>query len=204
MNSITMQPHLPTLSRFLCFIVLALLISCKGDDGAIGPAGPKGDTGAAGTNGTDGTAGATGAQGPKGDIGTANVIYSAWLTASLFNDSTVDNTLVKVGHLRAPEITADILSKGDIHVYFDYGAGTFPLPYTSNAGGKPNTIAFWPKLGKIIPYRFTHDNSNSVGLSTLLKYRYVIIPGGVAAAGRTTAVNFSDYNEVCEYYGIPK
>ncbi len=117
----------------------------------------------------------------KGDVGppgTANVIYSDWKTATGFKDSTIDNSNLKIGHLAAPELTAEIVQKGSIQVYFTYGGGNFVLPYTSNAGGKSNVITFIPKAGDIIITRFTTDNSNSVTLSTLLQYRYVLIPGG--------------------------
>jgi hypothetical protein len=32
-------------------------------------------------------------------------------------------------------------------VYFTFGEGIFPLPYTSYAGGKANTISFIPNVG---------------------------------------------------------
>lgn len=142
-----------------------------------------------GTNGTNGTNGATGPQGPQGpqgDAGTANVFYSNWIYATNFNDVTVDNTLMKGGDLAAPGVTASMVTSGVILVYFTYGSGTFPLPYTSFAGGKANVISFYPRLTSsggqkdqtIMIGRFTLDNSNTVALSTLLQYRYILIPGG--------------------------
>lgn len=116
--------------------------------------------------------------GPEGPPGTANVIYSDWKVATGFKDSIVDNSNVKVGHLAAPELTAEIVQKGSVQVYFTFGGGTFVLPYTSNAGNKSNVISYIPKTGDIVVTRFTSDNSNSVNLSTLLQYRYVLIPGG--------------------------
>jgi hypothetical protein len=177
------MPKLPQLvvASLLC---LLLFNACSKD----GPTGLKGDTGAAG---------ATGAAGQNGNAG---VIYSSWMYAHSFNDSTVDNSAIKVGYVDAPKLTATILNSGEVKVYFTYGGGTFILPYTSNAGGKPNTISFTPMLSKILMYRFTFDNTNSVALSTLLQYRYVIIPGGVAA--RTgTKVNWDNYAEVAAYLG---
>jgi hypothetical protein len=89
-------------------------------------------------------------------------------------------------------------------VYFTYGGGTFVLPYTSNAGGKPNTISFTPMLNKILITRFTHDNSNSVALSTLLQYRYIIIPGGVSGGRQAAPPDYGNYAAVCKYYNIPE
>lgn len=137
--------------------------------------------------------GAKGDKGDQGDPGTANVIYSSWVYATNFSDSTIDNSSLKVGYVKASALTTAILNSGTVLVYFTYGGGTFTLPYTSNAGSKPNTISYTPMLGKILITRFTHDNSNSVALSTLLQYRYILIPGGVSTLGN---VDLNDYQAV--------
>lgn len=175
---------------FICsFVMLLVLAGCqKGDPGTTGPAGPAGPDGPAG---------------PQGPVGTANVIYSSWVYATNFKDSTVDNSLVKVGYVAAKSLSSTILSSGTVIVYFTFGAGNFVLPYTSNAGNKPNTIAFIPALNKIIITRFTHDNSNSVSLSTVLQYRYILIPGGISG-GRGPLPDYNDYAAVCKYYNIPE
>lgn len=174
---------------FLMMIVAAtfggmLLLNCKGDDGAVGP------------------------------MGNANVIYSEWVYATGFNDSVSDNSNVKVGYIKDSLITDSVMNYGVVFMYMNYGAGPMQLPYTSYAGGKASTISFWLKPGKLIPYRFTHDNSNGVNLSTLLKYRYIIIPANVSdsvaranANGRVASsgvagLDYSDYSAVCKYYGI--
>lgn len=204
-------------------------ISLKGAAGAAGAAGSKilSGTGApAATVGINGdyyldkstynlygpkTAGAWGAAlslqgpaGPQGPAGTANVIYSTWKYATSFNDTTIDNSALKAGYVAAPSLSTTILNSGTVIVYFTYGGGTFVLPYTSNAGGKPNTISFTPMFNKILITRFTHDNSNSVALSTLLQYRYVIIPGGVSGGRQAAHPDYSDYTAVCRYYNIPE
>jgi hypothetical protein len=158
-----------SLKKLTCGIFFLALIAC------LIPACKKGDTGPAG------------ATGPAGPAGSPNVMYSSWVYATGFNDSTIDNSSLKVGYVAAPAIVDSILQKGLVLVYFTYGGGTFTLPYTSNAGGKPSTISFTPMLGKILVYRFTHDNSNSIALSTQLQYRYIIVPGGVATSSFTEA-----------------
>jgi hypothetical protein len=55
-------------------------------------------------------------------------------------------------------------------------------------------------LGKILVYRFTLDNTNSVALSTVLQYRYVIIPGGTTAR-KAININWDNYAEVATYLG---
>ncbi|PUZ24290.1 collagen-like protein [Chitinophaga costaii] len=185
-----------SVTLFVCFLTI---ISC-GKTGPEGPAGPQGTTGEKGDKGD------TGEQGAIGATGTANVIYSNWVYATNFNDSTIDNSVLKIGYVAAPSLTTNILNSGTVIVYFTYGGGTFVLPYTSNAGGKPNTISFTPMLKKILITRFTHDNTASVVLSTLLQYRYIIIPGGVSG-GRQKDVfqnlDWHNYSQVKAFFGLP-
>lgn len=116
----------------------------------------------------------------KGATGTANVIYSAWNYADNYRDSTIDGTYEEIATLLAPSLTAADLSTATIEVFFTFGAGDFPLPYTSYAGDKGSTISFIPKSGQIIITRFTFDNSASIPMSSVLQFRFVIIPGGVS------------------------
>ena len=176
--------------QLMLFVVSILLFSACSKEGPQGPAGAAGETGAPG---------ATGPAGATGPEGSTDVIYSKWMYAHTFGDSTIDNSAIRVGYIDAPKLTTAILNSGEVKVYFSYGGGTFILPYTSNAGGKPNIISFTPMLNKLLLYRFTFDNSNSVALSTLLQYRYAIIPGGVAAR-KNTGVNWDNYAEVAAYY----
>ncbi|WP_224746674.1 hypothetical protein [Mucilaginibacter rigui] len=134
--------------------------------------------------------------------GTANVIYSGWNYAVNFRDTTADNSAVKAADLLAPTLSTDILNKGTVQVYFDFGGGVYALPYTSNAGGKLNTMAYWPRLKHFIITRFTADNSNSVALSSILQYRYVIIPGGTAVSV-AKKVDINNYEAVKRAYNIP-
>jgi hypothetical protein len=144
---------------------------------------------------------ATNLKGSNGAPGTANVIYSGWNYATNFRDTTADNTDLHAGDLSAPKLTSAILNSGTVQVYFTFGGGVYTLPYTSYAGGKLNTMSYWPRLGHFIITRFTADNSNSVALSTLLQYRYVIIPGGITADA-AKHVNLNDYEAVRKYYRI--
>lgn len=132
-------------------------------------------------------------RGSQGPAGTANVIYSNWMYATNLRDTTIDASALKIADIAAPQLTADIINKGEMYIYFSFGGGVFTLPYTSYAGGKQNTISFIPVIGKFIITRFTADNSGSVSLSSVLQYRYILIPGGVAA---TANVNMNDYNAV--------
>ncbi|SHM69451.1 hypothetical protein [Flavobacterium chilense] len=167
----------------LLFVAISA-ISCSSDDGK------------------DGVDGATGATGPAG---TANVIYSAWLTAPTAVAETIDGTSGLSTSINAPELSADILAKGTILVYMSFGSGTYTLPYTSTAGGFVNTVTAISSLQKIKLFRFRHDGVGTVGLPTSLSWRYILIPGGVAAAtSKQTQPDYSKmtYEEVCARFNI--
>ena len=163
----------------LCLISL-FSVSCSSDDGA------------------DGEPGAPGA------AGTANVIYSAWINAPTAVAETVDGTSGMSTSLTVPQLSEDIVSKGTVLVYVSFGSGSFSLPYTSTAGGFVNTITAVSSLKKIKLFRFRHDQAATVNIPTSLSWRYILIPGGVAAA---TAKNKPDYTkmsyeEVCAHFNI--
>ncbi len=146
--------------------------------------------------------------GPQGKPGTANVIYSNWASAvaTSFKDSIIDNSNLKIARVNAPELVDSIINKGTLLVYCMFGSTIEPLPYTSFAGGKINTIAFLPTSKSIVITRFTHDNTNSINLSSSLQYRYIIIPGGVVSGGRMAKSDYKSmtYEEVCKELGIPQ
>lgn len=139
----------------------------------------------------------------KGKTGTANVLYSGWNSATNLRDTTADGSKLKAVDLLAPALTTDVLEKGMVQVYFNFGSGVYPLPYTSNAGGLQNIISYLPRLKHFIITRFAFDNSGSVSLPSSLQYRYVIIPGGVAAPTAAKKPNLNNYEEVKRYYNIP-
>ena len=177
-----------TLKTIFTILLVALsTISCSSDDGK---------DGIDGTNGTNGTNGAT---------GTANVIYSAWITAPTAVAETIDGTSGMSTSINAPELSEDILAKGTILVYVSFGSGTYTLPYTSTAGGFVNTITAISTAKKIKLFRFRHDAGGTVNLPTTLSWRYILIPGGVAAAtSKTAKLDYSkmSYEEVCARFNI--
>lgn len=171
------------------FLLAIFTISCSSDDG---------------TDGVDGTNGVDGAVGATGPAGTANVIYSAWLTAPTAVAETIDGTSGLSTSIAAPQLSSDILSKGTILVYVSFGTGTYTVPYTSTAGGFVNTITAISTVQKIKLFRFRHDQGGTVGLPTSLNWRYILIPGGVAATAKTAKLDYSkmSYEEVCARLNI--
>lgn len=172
-----------------------------GQDGADGQDGEDGSQIYAGTGSPDVSLGVTGdyyldkadyeLYGPKTGSGwerpislkgTANVIFSSWTTLdSAVRDSTIDGSKIRVGDINAPQLSQEILDQGVINVYMRFFGSEYMLPHTGYAGGAANVLDFLPRLNTLLITRFTMDNSGSTGFNSSLEFRYVIIPGGVAA-----------------------
>lgn len=164
----------------------------------------KGDTGPAGEKGDKGDTGATGATGAAGKAGSANVIYSPWIDVTFnavdtFFEASID----------APKIVDSIIQKGEVKVFWNINTATSPaivsLPYQDNGliFGANDFFAF-PiiQTGKIFiesTYNISTRPSNSDPNVKAWQFRYVIIPGGVAAR---TATNWNDYKQVQQYLGL--
>lgn len=205
----------------------------KNDDGwgtpisLQGPAGEDGEDGSqihSGTGSPDASLGVVGdyyldkdnfdLYGPKTDSGwgtpinlkgTANVIYSSWTTLdSAVRDTTIDGSDMKVSHIDAPQLSQEILDQGVVNVYMEFSDDIYPLPYTGYAGGASNVMDFLPRLNKLFITRFTMDNSASVGFNSSLEFRYVLIPGGVAAKSKMSKdqIKKMPYSEVKKRFGI--
>jgi hypothetical protein len=138
----------------------------------------------------------------KGPAGSSEILYSGWTYAKAFSDTTVDNSALKVGYITAKTLTTSILNSGTVLVYVTYGGSVFPLPYNSFAGSKNNTINYMPLFNRIVITRFTADNSKSVVLSTILQYRYVIIPSGKLVSSMPK-IDLNNYELVKKTFNIP-
>lgn len=133
----------------------------------------------------------------RGATGTANVIYSGWMSfPQSQRDTSIDGTLYKVNHIPVPRLTQSLVDQGLIMVYYLFQNSVHPLPYTSDAGAgvgpaKTSTISYLPKPGRILITRYTHDNSASIGFGSI-QFRYVIVPGGVVATLQNKNIDLND------------
>jgi hypothetical protein len=192
----------------------SLLVKCKkGDDGPIGPAGEKGATGAAGANGANGTNGATGATGPAGATGTANVIYSDWITPAAYTRTTIFSTYNFTYDIAASKITQAVLDKGTVLVYGKL-AGYNPLiwptgqvsvlpiviNYLSGTTPEIDTWSARTTVGKI-QIHMTNNNNVYPDISNAHSFRYVIIPGSILTTA-TTKINLKNYAEVKQAFHL--
>lgn len=191
----------------LCMLVMVLFVSCskEGPAGATGPAGPAGAAGAAGPAGPAGVPGAA---------GTANVIYSAWLDVSYAID-TIITTVTPQGTFRdtsyyalipAPKLTADLLNRGDVKIYWNQNTATnpvvVPLPFF-NGGVIINPFFFINQAGAGTIELDANANFSTGTLTGNIKYfqyRYILIPGGTTARNM---IDWNDYNAVKAYLKIP-
>jgi len=132
--------------------------------------------------------------GPKVDTGVANAIYSPWLDVTL----TSQGDTVFYKDIDAPKLTKDVLDKGEIKVYFNWGTpaqpDVTPLPYFD--GGYLIQPSF--SVGKISIFSNVPASTNAS--TKQYQYRYILIQGSVPAR---SAVNLNDYKTVKEYYNIP-
>ncbi|MEC5146570.1 hypothetical protein [Chitinophaga sp. 212800010-3] len=185
------------LSSFLVLAFIVFTIACS-KNGAQGPAGPTGPAGAAGA------AGPAGPAGPKGDTGAANVIYSAWLDVKY--DTTRDTANRPIGFeavISAPKLTSTILSNGIVNVYFNLNTAAqpaiTPLPYVD----AQVFINFVSAAGKIyLASNLDASTGTTSAGAKIWQYRYVLVPGGVAARGSSSSVNWKDYQSVRKYLGL--
>ena len=145
-----------------------------------------------------------GAIGPAGPAGTANVIYSNWASAPVATAATIDGTSGNTTSITATQLNQDILDKGTVLVYGKFATTVFALPYTSTAGGSANTLTYFPELNNIKLFRFKHDGSGGVSISTSVQFRYILIPGGIVTTGKQAQPDFKKmaYSEVCKYLKI--
>lgn len=182
-------------------------LGVPGPQGGQGPEGTQGEQGPAGPQGQQGPGGAEGSEGQdgqQGETGTANVIYSDWIDGG-FETDIADG--FDAFNITAPEVTQTILDSGVILVFAKSNSNTvYPLPVTFFLTLNEN---YWYRvisLGIISVGVEAVENNNAIGNPFLNnQFRYVIIPGGVAASGKSS-IGFSKmtYEEVVAYFDIPE
>ena len=170
-----------------------LIIASCSKEGPTGPAGATGATGAAGA------AGAAGATGPKGDTGVANVIYSAWIdVTTTYTVSTTTGDTTWFAGVAAPKLDLNMLTKGEIKVYYNFDAATDPfivsLPYFD--GDIFNVYFELQQIDLLATFNFATVTQAGVKTGQL---RYILIPGGKAAR---SAINWNNYAEVKKYLNL--
>jgi len=187
-------------------IVLCLsifLVSCSGDDGAIGPQGPEGEQGLQGD------------QGDQGEAGTANVIYSDWIGVSFVGVGALETNIQPLAIFSPNELNIDqdvVLVYGKRDGGSDFFEGIYALPYFfSNQNEYYGFVFEAGAVNSSLQVRVSSTDGGSNLFTFFNSFRYVIIPGGQAAGGRS-ASNKSQadyyaklsYKEITALFNIPE
>ncbi|MDN5284539.1 MAG: hypothetical protein JWR38_813 [Mucilaginibacter sp.] len=141
----------------------------------------------------------------QGPAGTANVIYSDWITPTTYTQTTIFGTIHFSSIITAAKITQDILDKGTVIVYgklSGYNPIIWPvdnvaqlpiiITYMSGANSNIDTWSGITSLGQI-QIDLTSSLNAYGSISNAHSFRYVIIPGGVHI---TANINFKNYAQV--------
>lgn len=200
---------------FNLLIVISLIsLSCS-EDGPAGPAGPSGPAGVAGPTGATGATGAT---------GTANVIYGEWFTPATYEATTIFGMKHFAHTLTVPEFTQEVLDSGAVLVYAKL-QGYNPLIWPHDQVGQlALTITYlsgssvydtWSAFAAEGSLKIDFVNSNNIytSISNAHQFRYIVIPGGVAASAGGRVAQFDEtlarlramsYEEAMAVLGIPE
>ncbi|MDR8390240.1 collagen-like protein [Aliifodinibius sp. S!AR15-10] len=177
-----------TIFKYLVIIIssisLFFAIGCEGPEGPTGPRGEQGE------------------QGPEGPPGAANVIYSEWITLSDLeapSDTTVLGRTYSKWEIPASELTQEIIDQGTILVYFALEGVVLPLP-TTFGGENPIYITFAPFQPGTLSILAQNLDNTAHNLEANVQFRYVLIPAETAA--KQKQLDFSNYHETMEFYGI--
>ena len=199
---------------FNALIITALVIGCSpedGEDGAIGPQGPQGEQGPQGPQGEpgqDGQDGAQGEQGEQGEPGTANVIYSDWIPVDYILNGAQETNLMGLEVFSSSEldpITDVVLVYGqrDADSADD---GIYPLPFILASQDEYYGYGLFDVTGGTgLQARVNTLDGGTNVFTFFTEYRYVVIPGGNPASGKSS-VDYTkmSYEEITQLFNIPE
>ena len=139
--------------------------------------------------------------------GTANVIYSSWTEFETSNWSSLQTVYSDFREypVQAPQIDDDIVNQGVVLVYISFAccSDVDPLPVVIDNNNK---VRFDYLTGEIQIKRSNYpDATGDPGtFGSGNEFRYVIIPGGVAAKSKMSKKQLKEmsYQEVKKRFGI--
>lgn len=147
-------------------------------------------------------------KGAKGDPGTANVIYSDWVTPSTYTKTTIFGTVYFTADIAASKVTQAILDQGTVIVYGKlngYNPVIWPTDQVANLpisitymSGVVSNIDVWSALNTVGSIRISLTSStNAYGsISNAHQFRYIIIPGGVHTLSNVNSKNYDEVKQV--------
>ena len=174
-------------------LCVAMLMACTPEDG---PKGEKGDKGDKGEQGQTGPVGPAGPQGPQGIPGNAGVMMYTYGTRT-FSQTTTYEFPVNSTDLRNSLVYAYFNTTGS----WQYAQGIgYNAQYEIQVyldGGTPNS-------GYRVLLRNVGATTMYTANVTWQAFRIIVVP--IPAANiitRSAAVDFNNYSEVAEYFGLP-
>ena len=144
------------------------------------------------------------------------MIYSNWFALSSASSKTTTTlypgTLFETFALRytfaVQGAPSGVVNNGTLLMYFrpSPSDAVYPFPVGSYNGQVNMQLeSFTSTTCTILLFR----GPGSAAVSELYdedaaSFRYVVIPGGTAAGGRSRTVDYGNYEQVISYYGIPR
>jgi len=135
----------------------------------------------------------------------AAVVFSNWIQ-KIDTDWTGFGVTKWTTDMNTTSLTSAVRDNGLVLVYFNLNGFISQLPNESL--GENLVLDYYFTTGKITA-RYTYGGGSVVGNPWYIKFRYILIPSSAfdipGPGGRThQPVDYSNYNAVCEYYGIEK
>ena len=140
-------------------------------------------------------------RGPNG----TNVIFSNWITKTQADWNGIGTPEIQTD-INTTSLTDAIKNQGIVLVYFDFAGRVYLLPFVQLQFNYEIDNYF--TTGKItLSLRVVGGGTIAEPISDM-KFRYVLIPNsafpGSGNGKMSKPVDYTNYNAVCEYYGIAK
>lgn len=178
-----------TFSSLLIISLFVILFTSCTKEGPTGPAGPTG---------AQGVQGATGPIGPQGIAGNANVTQYTYDNAFDFSANLDFNLQVST--------TADTMNRSLWFVYLKYNGGFeyyYPLPGLGYNGSSYYRTVFYfdAGLNKVI-HNITRVNGSGESYTGVRIIRVYANNATTGGRGALPTIDFTNYNQVREYYNL--
>ncbi|HVS92914.1 MAG TPA: hypothetical protein VHE59_12815 [Mucilaginibacter sp.] len=151
-------------------------------------------------------------RGDRPNGGTVNVVYSDWITPSIYTKSTVFGVTHFDAIITASSVTQNILDQGTVLVYAKLDGYSTTIWPANQVGQLPVALTYqlssttyvdnWSASATVgnIQIDFTNDLNYYNGISNLHQFRYIVIPGGVHTLG---SIDPKNYNQVKQALHLP-
>ena len=157
--------------------------------------------------------------GPTGPAGAANVIYSEWYSPETWRTHVNWGIHYRAYDMVAPSLTQEIVDRGVVLVYVRFvGSNPAILQLPIVMGESPGySFSYLAQADTVTAQYYTPSDPSNFPeiLQRWNVFRYVLIPGGEAAATKAGAsadarerlaaeLRAMPYADVCRRYGIPE